>query len=264
MRRNLAAARLAVLSQLEYRVNFLVDAVIQPVLASGVEVLMWSVIMAGLATDTLGGFGKEYYLAYALWANFVGRVTTNWMYEFTMLDEIETGKVNAVLVRPISYYEFFLSQFLGYKLVIGLISFSFPALACYLMGASLHYERIPLMILFCAYYLIFVHTVSFCVACLAFFMNRASSFTGIKNMAIWVLAGEMIPLDLYPEPFKNFMIHSPFASGVYVPVGFITGRFGYEFLWQSLISVTIGIVVFGLLARFLWRRGLLAYTGTGA
>lgn len=244
--------------------NFTVDAVVQPVLSAGVEVIMWSVIMAGLATDTLGGFGREYYLAYALWANFVGRVTTNWMYEFIMLDEIDTGKVNAVLVRPISYYEFFLSQFMGYKLFIAVISFSIPTLACYVLGAQLHYDRIPLMIAYCAYYLIFVHTVSFCVACLAFFLNRASSFTGIKNMAIWVLAGEMIPLDLYPEPLKSVMIHSPFASGVYVPVGFITGRFGYEFLWQSWLSVTAGIVIFGLFGRFLWRRGLHAYTGTGA
>lgn len=244
--------------------NFTVDAVVQPVLSAGVEVIMWSVIMAGLATDTLGGFGREYYLAYALWANFVGRVTTNWMYEFIMLDEIDTGKVNSVLVRPISYYEFFLAQFMGYKLFIAIISFSIPTLACYVMGAQLHYDRIPLMILYCAYYLIFVHTVSFCVACLAFFLNRASSFSGIKNMAIWVLAGEMIPLDLYPEPLKSVMIHSPFASGVYVPVGFITGRFGHEFLFQSWISVTVGIAVFAVIGRLLWRRGLHAYTGTGA
>ncbi len=237
---------------------------IQPVLSSTIEVILWSVIMATLMSETLGGFTREYYLAYALWANFVGRVTTNWMYEFIMLEEIDSGRVNSVLVRPISYYEFFLSQFMGYKLFVGLISFSIPAAACYFMGAQMHFERIPLMILYCAYFLIFVHTVSFCVACLAFFINRATSFTGVKNMAIWVLAGEMIPLDLYPEPLKTFMIHSPFASGVYVPVGFITGRFGYDFLWQSFISVTLGILAFGVLARLLWRRGLQSYTGTGA
>lgn len=220
--------------------------------------------MSGLQTQTLGGFGREYYLAYALWANFVGRVTTNWMYEYSMLEDIDSGRVNSILVRPISYYEFFLSQFMGYKLFVGLASFAFPALACYLLNASIHFDRIPLMILYCTYYLIFVHTVSFCVACMAFFMNRAYSFTGIKNMAIWVLAGEMIPLDLYPEPIKSFMVYSPFASGVYVPVGFITGRFGYEYLTQSLISVTVGILVMGVFARFLWHKGLQSYTGTGA
>lgn len=221
-------------------------------------------IIASIASETLGGFSREYYLAYALWANFVGRVTTNWMYEYTMLEEIDSGRINSVLVRPISYYEFFLAQFMSYKLFVGLISFAIPTLACFLLGGQMHYDRIPLMMLYCAYFLIFVHTVSFCVACMAFFINRASSFTGIKNMAIWVLAGEMIPLDLYPEPLKTFMIHSPFASGVYVPVGFITGRFGYEFLWQSFLSVSAGILFFGLLARFMWRRGLHSYTGTGA
>jgi ABC-2 type transport system permease protein len=113
-------------------------------------------------------------------------------------------------------------------------------------------------------YLVFVHTVSFCVACLAFFLNRTYSFTAIKNTAIWVLAGELIPLDLYPEPVKSLLIRSPFASGVYVPVGFITGRFGYDLMMTSLVSVLLGIAAVGLFAAWLWRAGLRVYSGTGA
>jgi ABC-2 type transport system permease protein len=74
----------------------------------------------------------------------------------------------------------------------------------------------------------------------------------------------MIPLDLYPEPLKTWMIRSPFAAGVYVPVGYITGRFDSRLVWETFVSITIGLVVVGLVARVAWRMGLRSYTGTGA
>jgi len=264
LRRNLAAARLAILNQLEYRANFLIDAVVQPVLTAGIEAMLWSAIIAGVAGNTLGGFGREYYLGYALWANFLGRITTNWMYEFTMQADIEHGSVNALLVRPMGFYEYYLSQFMGYKMFCALVSLAIPIVACWTFGASMHIERLPLVLLLTAYYLVFVHTVSFCVACMTFYISRASSLTGIKNMALWIFAGELIPLDLYPEPLKSIMIQLPFAAGVFVPVGYITGRFGIDGVMQSFVSITWGLVVVGALAMFLWRRGLRSYTGTGA
>lgn len=264
MKRNLAAARLAVLSQLEYRVNFLIDALIQPVLTAVIEVTLWGAILTGMGTDNLAGYSRASYLAYALWATFVARVTINWMYEFNMLEEIDSGRVNSILVRPISFYEFYLSQFLGYKTFTALVSFAVPIVACRIMDVPFLIERLPAMIASILFYLIFVHTLSFSVACMAFFLNRAQSFTGIKNLAIFVLAGDMIPLDLYPEPFRTWLIHSPFASGAYIPVGYVTGRIGHELFLQSWLSVAAGIVTVGLFASFVWRRGLKAYAGTGA
>jgi ABC-2 type transport system permease protein len=264
LRRNLAGARIAVLSQLEYRFNFTIDALVQPLLTSLIEYTIWAGILTGMGKTTLGGFGRESYLAYALWAVFVGRVTSNWMYEFNMLDDIYSGKVNSILVRPVSFYEFYLAQFLSYKVLVVAVSFLIPLGLCWAFHAPVIPSRIPFVILMLVYYLVFVHTISFTIASLAFFLNRAHSFTGIKNLAIWVLAGEMIPLDLYPEPLKTWLIHSPFASGVYIPTGYITGRIGTPLFLHSFISITLGILFLSLVARWLWTRGVRSYTGTGA
>lgn len=244
--------------------NFTIDALVQPILTGAIEVTLWMAILSGIGEQSLGGFGREYYLAYAIWANFVGRVTINWMYEFMMVEDVDLGRVNSILVRPISFYEFYLSQFMGYKILVATASFLVPIGVCLFFKAPLILDRLPIMIALLLLYLVFVHTLSFSVACLAFFLNRAYAFIGIKNLAIWVLSGELIPLDLYPEPFKTFLIHSPFASGVYIPVGFITGRIGYDLMWQAFATVSLSIAVVGLVAAFVWRRGLRAYTGTGA
>jgi ABC-2 type transport system permease protein len=233
-------------------------------ITSAIEVTLWMAILTGMATETLGGFGREYYLAYALWANFVGRATANWMYEYQMVDEIDSGRVNAILVRPISFYEFYLSQFIGYKMLILAVSFFIPATICMLAGAPFLPERLPAMIALILFYLVFAHTISFCVACMAFHLNRAHSLTGMKNLAIWVLSGELIPLDLYPEPFRGWLLSSPFAAAVYTPVGYVTGRVGQEALLNSFASVAVSLVVMGFVASLLWKNGVRQYTGTGA
>ena len=235
-------------------------------LSSAIEVTLWSAILAGASggSQSFAGFPRESYLAYALWATFIGRITINWMYEFLMMNDIESGGVNALLVRPISFYEFYLSQFVGYKCFSAMISLMIPIAVCLVMHLPFLPSRLPLVLALALYYLIFVHTLSFSVATLAFFMNRAQSFTGVKNLAIWVLAGELIPLDLYPEPIRSWLSHLPFAAGVFVPVGFVTGRIGPDLFWSAFVSVTIGIMVMGTIAAVLWRQGLKVYTGTGA
>lgn len=233
-------------------------------LSTAIEVILWVALLKGMGMTTLGGFGREYYLAYALWATFVGRVTTNWMYEFNMLEQIDTGRINSILTRPISFYEFYLSQFLGYKAACTVVSFVLPVLACWMFEAPMQLERLPLVMLMLAYYLIFVHTLSFCIACLAFYLNRAYSFTPMKNMMIWVLAGELVPLDLYPEPFRTWLLNSPFAAGVYYPVGYITGRIDTPFFLHSFVTITGGMVVISAVAYAMWTRGVREYTGTGA
>ena len=242
----------------------MIDALLQPILSSAIEVTLWSAILGGVAGHSLGGFTRDSYLAYALWATFVGRLTINWMFEFTMMNDIESGGVNALLMRPISFYEYYLSQFVGYKLLTASISLIIPVAVCLSMGLPLVPSRLPMALGLALYYLIFVHTLSFSVATLAFFMNRAQSLTGVKNLAIWVLAGELIPLDLYPQPFRGWLEHLPFAAGVYVPVGYLTGRVPAELFWSTFTTVTVGIVALGLVARLLWMQGLKVYTGTGA
>lgn len=238
--------------------------VVQPTVATVTEVVLWMALLKGMGVSTLGGFSREYYLSYALWATFVGRITTNWMYEFLMLEQIDSGRINSILTRPISFYEFYLSQFIGYKMSCTVFSFVLPMLACWIFDAPMLLERLPLMLLLIVYYLIFAHTLSFCVACLAFFLNRAQGFTGMKNMIIWVLAGELIPLDLYPEPIRTWLLHSPFAAGVYYPVSYISGRIDTPTFLMSFVGVTGGLIVAGSLAAYVWSKGVRSYTGTGA
>lgn len=263
-KRNLAFSKLAIVTNLEYRLNYLTDAILQPTMTTVIEILLWYAVFKGAGVATINGFTKNYYLSYALWSAFFARISTSWMYEIRMIQEIDSGTVNSLLTRPMSFYEYYFSQLMGYKAVTTLVSMVIPIAAALFFDMPTDFARLPLAILLVFYYLILVHSLSFVIATLAFFLNKIYSFTSAKNLAMWLVTGELFPLDLMPEPYRHWVIALPFSSGVYVPVGYLTGRFGSGLVYQSFASVTVGIVVINILGMWLWRKGLRVYSGTGA
>lgn len=264
-RRNLALAKLGIVTNLEYRFNFIIDAFIQPVLTVAIEILLWIAIFKSAdATGLIGGFGRESYLAYAVWAPFLGRIAISWMYESMMVEEVVTGSINTILTRPLSFFEYYLSQTLGYKVITTLASLTIPVIASLYFNLPVQYERLPMALLLVVYYIFLVHSMSFIVATLGFFITRVRSFTILKNLTLLLLGGELVPIDLMPETLSELLLNLPFSAGVYIPLAYITGRGSADLLWQGYFNVTWALLVCGMLSYLMWNKGVRQYTGTGA
>lgn len=260
----LGCARLAILQQLEYRFNLIADTIIQPVIVGLVELTLWAAFFLSSGHTTLNGFSRAYYLSYAIWAAFVSRISTSWMYESLMIEDIENGTVNAILARPISFYEYYLGQFFGYKVFTTLLSLGAPILVCVFADLPLVFSRLPLTLGLVFFYLLLVHTMSVAIASLGFFFSRIHHITVAKNISLWMLTGELFPLDLAPEPFRSILIALPFSSAVYRPVGYLTGRLEFETIVEGFLSIFLGLLVAACIAIALWNTGRQRYSGTGA
>lgn len=264
-RRNLALAKLGIVTNLEYRFNFIIDAFIQPILSVGVEVLLWiAIFKTADASGLIGGFGRESYLAYAVWAPFLGRIAISWMYESMMVEEVVSGSINTILARPISFYEYYLSQTIGYKIITTVFSMTVPLFVSLYFKLPVYYDRLPITFLLVIYYLLLVHTMSFMVSTLGFYLTRIRSFTLLKNLSLMLLGGELVPIDLMPKPLSELLLSLPFSAGVYIPLAFITNRGGWKLISTGFINVTWGLIIAGALSYVLWKRGIREYTGTGA
>ncbi len=237
---------------------------VQPAAHAMIETLLWLALFQAVGTATIAGFTKENYLSYVLWAAFIARINTSWMFEFKMVEEIDSGSVNSILARPISFFEYYLSQLLGYKMITTVFSLLVPLSIHFIWGSPVLLIRLPAVLVLVVYYLILVHIMSVCIASMAFFFNRVHSFTVAKNLTLWIISGELFPLDLVPEPWKTILLNLPFSSAVYVPVAYLTGRIGTEQFMHGFYTITGGIVVLGGLSYLLWQRGLKQYSGTGA
>lgn len=236
----------------------------QPIITVGIELLLWVAIFATSETALIGGFAKENYLAYAVWAPFLGRVAISWMYEAMMVEDVASGQINVVLTRPISFFEYYLTQLMGYKIVTTLLSITVPLAVSLIYDLPVLYHRVPLALLLVFYYLLLVHLMSFVISTFAFFLTRVRSLTLVKNLSLFLLAGELIPIDLMPPLMAKILIALPFSSGVYLPIAFITGRIQSDVFLNGFVSVTVGLILFSMAARWFWKKGLSEYTGTGA
>jgi len=259
-----ASARLALVSHLEYRFNLFMDAIVHLSFKTLVEMALWYALFTGFNKNLVAGFTRENYLAYALWAAFFSRVTTSWIYEHKMIEEIDSGTVNAILVRPISFYEFYLGQFFGYKILTSLIAIFVPLSCTYFMKLPMLVERLPLSLFLSFFYLIFVHTLSFAICSCGFFFNRVHSLTVAKNLSLWILSGELIPLDLFPHFLKVLLVFLPFSSGVFIPVAYLTGRIGFHEILLSFFHLSLSLILLSFISYFLWSKGRERYSGTGA
>ncbi len=262
-KRNLAFFKLAILSQLEYRVNYFVDAIVQPSITSCIEMLLW-ISLFSTGVQTIGGFSKTEYLSYVIWASFIARITVSWMYEFKMLEEIESGSINSILVRPMSFFEYYLSQLLGYKAITTFISLLVPISVVLIFDLPTDFKKLPLVILLALYYLIFIHCLGFFISTFAFYLTKIHSFIVAKNLALWLLSGELIPLDLAPEPYRTWLYNLPFANAVYIPAGYLAGRVDEKLLFHGFTTVTYSIAIMLVINHFAWRLGIRKYVGTGA
>ena len=153
---------------------------------------------------------------------------------------------------------------MGYKILTTLLSLLVPLGVSLYFRLPVQYDKIPLALLLVFFYLFLLHTMSFIISAIAFFITKVRSFTLIKNLSLFLLAGELVPFDLMPETLKNVLTALPFSSGVYIPVAYITGRVGIDVVWGGFFSVFISLILFSIAGQWLWRRGLVEYTGTGA
>jgi ABC-2 type transport system permease protein len=259
-----ACLRLGVQRELAYPLNFVVDSVVNPFIVCGVEMSMWYAIVASQQGQSLNGYSVGSYLIYFLWGSFFSRQLNTWSQEYAMGQEIYSGQVNASLTRPVSYIMLHFFQFLGQRFIRLFIALGIPIVLSMVITDHAFLMRLPMALIVGFLYLFFNFKLAQLFLCLAFYLHRVNSVVFSKNVTLWVLTGELFPLDLLPDAAYRIARILPFASGVFIPVGYLSGRIGDTELMEGMIGLVAGIVGVTCAAEFAWARAVRHYSGLGA
>jgi ABC-2 type transport system permease protein len=104
--------------------------------------------------------------------------------------------------------------------------------------------------------------IQYTFAMFAFWMERASAIEQIWMLFYLFLSGVVAPLEVFPEPVRQVVLWMPFSYLVHFPAALLVGL---RVVVGRGLPVMLGWgVVFFLLNRWLWRRGLKHYSGMGA
>ncbi len=238
------------------------------------ELLLWAlsgslpIILMGVWIEAAEGgrFGLSPldFARYFLTVFVVRQFTVVWViFEFER--EVVEGKLSPLLLQPIDP---------AWRHVAGHLSERLARFPFVLVLVALFFGLYPRAfwvpdwssaILFtCVVALVFAmrFLIQYTLAMFAFWTERASAIEELWFLCYLFLSGLIAPLEVFPPAVREFALWTPFPYLVHFPASILVGL--PVDIGRGLLVMSIWSIIFFVLNRWLWRRGLKHYSGMGA
>jgi ABC-2 type transport system permease protein len=209
---------------------------------------------------------RSQFVTYYLMLRLTSLLVSCWSAEYVAI-EIRQGNLSDTLVRPVPYVIHYVTNNIGEKVVKLPLLFPILLLIGFAFRADLQLPPDPwrwLGFLIClplaaatAFLLDFV------VGSLAFWIVDVKGLLRVTNLVSAFLAGQIVPLALFPPSMNGALEIQPFRYTLSFPLELLTGTLSAPaavrgFIWQ------IGYcILLWALYRIIWRRGLRSYVAPG-
>ena len=227
--------------------------------------ILWGAAFAG--SPSIGGFGLNqtltYFVVLFVLQFFVGAFNE----DYQISEEIRNGLINQFLLKPVNYFLYRFSIFVGARIVSGSMALLavLVTLPLTLSTLTLPHDtwRVGLLLPALCLSALIQFSIAYCFGMLTFWFLEIQGFV-ILSMAIeTVLGGQVFPLDLMPHKIFVVAQYLPFAYQTYFPAAIITGRVDQAFALRGLVIQLFWAIVLLALNQLLWRRGLRRHTAVG-
>ena len=252
-------------SAMEYRANFLLS-LLTAVWPIFIQTFLWTAIFKNSGNSVVLGYTFGQILTYTVMAQLVSRLVKTG-FEYEVNDDVKSGGLNKFIVKPVGYFGYRLSSFLGQKSAQLLVMLVFLAGAMVILGVVLHasFTLIGTSAFFLSLLFAFAlnFAVFFCVSMLAFWLTEIGFLFEAVRIVFIALSGGIFPLDIFGKDIQKILSYLPFKYTVNFPVEVLNGKippdgiilgFGIQIFWILVVSV---------LALFLWRAGAKRYVAVG-
>jgi ABC-2 type transport system permease protein len=106
--------------------------------------------------------------------------------------------------------------------------------------------------------------VSAAISLLGFWIENVTTLNLVLNGGIWALFGGMIvPVATFPDSIRTIAGYLPYRYMLSFPIEILSGHLNGAEIAFGFKVVMIWLVLFLLLCKFIWRRGLMAFTAYG-
>jgi ABC-2 type transport system permease protein len=253
--------------RLTYRADFWIAAVIGILVHFAVSWFVWFSIFENGGATRIAGFDLPAMAAYYAGVLLASRLVRGSELESAIATDIYEGHLNRYLVLPASYFRLKYAQHLGSMLPLLVQVVVLTGVAIVLVPASPDVEVTPGGIARAAVSLALANLLhfllSFPIQAFAFWADNVWSLSVMLRFTTDLLGGLMLPLAVFPGWAQEAGRWLPFRCLFAAPVETALGRMGPEAWAESLWVGAAWCVAIGLVARAVWRRGTLQYSGVG-
>lgn len=185
----------------------------------------------------------------------------------SMID-IQEGRLGSYLLKPFLY--FFMKWFeeLPYRFLQG----SFGIIILIVFSLFFHifissfvtgFFNIFFIVLIILASVVLAQIYKMCLGFISFWLTDAYGFFQLSEMLLFIFAGYIVPLSLYPSQVAVVAYSLPFAYMMYFPVAAVEGMFTSSQLLLILLGQGVWIFLGVFIYNFLWRQGVKEFTGVG-
>tara|TARA_B100001540_G_scaffold302726_1_gene310559 strand:+ start:90 stop:914 length:825 start_codon:yes stop_codon:yes gene_type:complete len=255
---------------LEYRANALVGAF---AILSGllIEYLLLKQVFADeiINNSPIKSFTSfNHLMVYIMLCMMVGQLKSSWYNSMMMIDEIRSGELNKYLTKPISYFSYNFMNFIGHNSLFYIVYCIMMILTPIILGSGYVFSGIPQILGFIVTLFISVflsYTIYFCMVCFAFWFGEVRAMIVSYNLFNVFLSGQLIPIALFPDGLKQFVMNSPFRFMVDFPVSIATAsQFKLDYFLEGLMMQIFWCGVMYLIGKIIYSFGIKQYEAFGA
>ena len=209
-------------------------------------------------------FTPQQFARYFFSVFIVRQLTTIWViWEFER--EIVEGKLSLRLLQPLDPVWHHVARHLAEKMTripliavfCGLFFVLYPDAAWIPQLSNIFLGLSAIALAF-----ILRFTIQYTFAMLAFWTERASAIQQFWFLFYVFLSGTIAPLEVFPNAVRQVVEWTPFPYMMHFPAILLMGLpvdFG-----RSILIMFAWTIIFIVLNRWLWRKGLKQYSGMGA
>ena len=263
--------RASVITALEYKANSMVGlfAILSGLL---VEYLIWSMVYASENIgQTIEGLTTQWtfnrLIAYIFLSMIIGQLKSSWVTSHEMIMQIRQGFMNQYIVKPLSFFSYHLMNFIGtnilYYVPYSLLIIFSPIIFNNIV--FINSIQIPFFILALILSIYLSYSIYFFMVCFAFWFGEVRALLAAYNISMFVLAGQIIPLDFFPETYNQIVNYTPIPYLIKFPVDIAMAQQVNLFSWISLLFIgLIWCIIMRFLSSLLYRIGIRRYEAYGA
>ncbi len=181
---------------------------------------------------------------------------------------VRTGEIKKFLIQPIDLLGSLLVQRVAHKLVyyfIAALPFAFVFFLCrgYFLDGWPDLEVLFVFLVSLILSFVLGFFLEACLGLVSFWLLEVSSLAFIYMLLNFLLSGHMFPLELLPGWLQFFVDWMPLKYLAYFPAAVFLGKLDRTEMYEGLFVELVWVCLFLALARILWSRGIVRYSGFG-
>ncbi len=259
--------RASVITALEYKANSIVGlfAILSGLL---IEYLIWSMVYESKSIGyTIDGWSFNRLIAYIFLSMIIGQLKSSWVTAHEMIMQIRQGFMNQYIVKPLSFFSYHLMNFIGTN-ILYYVPYTILIIVAPIIFKDLIFiniVQVPFFIFAVIISIYLSYSIYFFMVCFAFWFGEVRALLAAYNISMFVLAGQIIPLDFFPSYYIEIINYTPIPYLIKFPVDIAMALEVDLYKWLTFIFIALSwCFIMRMLSAIVYSFGIKRYEAYGS